>query len=119
MNVKEITMPIWKTLALAGAILAGGIGLAGGASASPLASGAMPAVQADGLVAKAWHYGRPHYGYGPRYRPYRPYRAYRYRAYPYRGYARPRVVCRTVVQTVRRPSGRLVTRPVQRCFRRY
>jgi hypothetical protein len=75
MNVKEITMPIWKTLALAGAILAGGIGLAGGASASPLASGAMPAVQADGLVAKAWHYGRPHYGYGPRYRPYRPYRA--------------------------------------------
>jgi len=110
-------MPSWKTLALAGAILAGGIGLAGGASASPLASGAMPAVQAEGgLVAKAWHYGRPHYGYGPRYRPYR---GYRYRAYPYRGYARPRVVCRTVLQTVRRPSGRLVTRPVQRCFRRF
>ena len=58
-------MPFWKTLALAGAILAGGIGLAGGASASPLASGAMPAVQADSLVAKAWHYGRPHYGYVP------------------------------------------------------
>jgi hypothetical protein len=113
-------MPSWKTLALAGAILAGGIGLAGGASASPLASGAMPAVQADSLVAKAWHYGRPHYGYGPRYRPYRGYRAYPYRAYPYRGYyARPRVVCRTVLRTVRRPSGRLVTQPVQRCVRRY
>jgi hypothetical protein len=111
-------MRFWKTLALAGAILAGGIGLAGGASASPFASGAMPAVQAEGgLVAKAWHYGRPHYGYGPRYRPYR---AYPYRAYPYRGYyARPRVVCRTVLQTVRRPSGRLVTQRVQRCFRRY
>src|SRR3712207_5638410 len=110
-------MPFWNPLALAGAILAGGIGLAGVASASPLASGAMPAVQADGLVVKAWHYGRPHYGYRPRY--YRPYRAYPYRAYPYRGYARPRVVCRTVLQTVRRPSGRLVTRPVQRCFRRF
>ena len=139
-------MRVVKTLAVVGALLAGMLGLGRSASATPLASGAMPAVQAEGgLVQKAYHWGRPHYSYRPAYRrvyrpyrpaygayrPYRPvygaYRPYRpvYRGYrPYRPVYRayrpyPRVVCRTTWRTFRTYYGRPVTRPVRTCFRRW
>jgi hypothetical protein len=103
-------------IAFAGAIAAGALGLAqGSASASPLASAALAAAKSEPtLVTKAYHYGRPHYGYrpgAPVYRGYRP---------AYRGYYRPgpRVVCRTHIRVVRTRYG-LVRRPVQVCTRRY
>ena len=100
-------MRFFKAIVFAGALAAGALGLAqGSASASPLASAAMAAGKCEPtLVTKAYHYGRPHYGYRP----------------AYRGYYRPgpRVVCRTHIRVVRTAYGRLVRRPVQVCARRY
>jgi hypothetical protein len=105
-------MHLFKAIAIAGAIVAGSLASAqGSASASPLVAGAMASAQTgSGPVKTAYHRGG-YYG-GPRvYRPVRPvYRAYR----PY-----PRVVCRTHLRTVRTAYGRLVTRPVQVCRRRF
>jgi hypothetical protein len=110
-------MRFFKAIVFAGALAVGALGLAQGrASASPLASAAMAAAKSEPtLVTKAYHYGRPHYGYRsvrPMYRGYRP---------AYRGSYRPgpRVVCRTHVRVVRTPYGRVVRRPVQVCTRRY
>jgi hypothetical protein len=105
---------------LIGAIAGGAATVASTASASPLAAGAMPAVQDQNpVVTKVWHRGRPHYGprryYGPRaYRPYRPAYGWRYGYRP-----RPRIVCRIRYRTVRTAYGRLVRRPVEICRRRW
>ncbi len=88
-------MKIVRVLAVAGAILAGGLSVSGTpASATPLRSDALAAAAAlnDSQVAYARHRGYRRY-YAPRrfYRPYRVYRPYRaYRPFVYR----PRVVCR-------------------------
>jgi hypothetical protein len=125
-------MRVLKTLAVVGALVAGALGLGGSASATPLASGAMPAVQGQaGAVVPVgyYHRGRPYYGYRrvyhrPVYRAYRPYRPVYYRPYR-RAYYRPvyrpypRVVCRTVWRSHRTYYGRIVTRPVRTCFRRW
>jgi hypothetical protein len=125
--LEEKTMRFLKLAALAGAIMAGGLGLSnGGVSASPLTSAAMPVARAEGsLVGKAADRGRAEYaqyryrrGYyrGPYYRGVRVYRPYR-RAYGvYRPY--PRLVCRTRIRLVRTAYGALVRRPVRVCVRR-
>lgn len=134
-------MRILKVAALAGAIVAGALGLSqGGATASPLASGAMPALQGEGgVVAKVYHRGwahgvnrrayrssrvvyRPVYRtYRTSYRPRRVYPAYRVQYRPiYRPYRAPsRVVCRVRNRYVRVGGGYFVRRPVRVCTRRY
>ena len=53
----ETTMRFMKAAAVIGTLVAGAFGLSGGASASPLAAGAMPAAKAgSGLVEKAQFY---------------------------------------------------------------
>ena len=95
-------MELFKTIAVAGAIVAGALGLSqSSASAAPFSAGAMSvaAVQ-GGLVSHVYHRGRPHY--------------------VERGYHRgPRIVCRTQIRTVRTAYGRLIRRPVEICTRRF
>jgi hypothetical protein len=106
-------MQLFKTIAVAGAILAGALGLSqGSASAAPFSAGAMPVVAVHGgLVSQVYHRGRPHYVERQFYRPPRPI---------YRGYHRgPRIVCRTQIRIVRTAYGRLIRRPVEICTRRF
>ena len=111
-------MRLLRIAALIGAVASGIAGVAGTASASPLAAGPVSAIQAENpLLTQVWHRGQPHYGprrhYGPRaYRPYRP----AYGRYGYR--PRPRVVCRVRHRTVRTAYG-LIRRPVEVCTRRW
>lgn len=97
-----------KIVALAGALVLAAFLSHGSVEASPLAAGPMAGVNSNnGLIDKAWHYGRPHY------------RPRRYYGRPYnRGY-RPRVVCRIEYRTVRTRYGRVVRRPVEVCRRRF
>jgi hypothetical protein len=103
-------MHLIKTAAMVSAIMFGALLAHGSATASSLATGTMAAAKSDdGLIRKAWHYGRPHY---------RSSRYYGRRNYRGRSY-RPRIVCRIQYRTVRTAYGRLVRRPVEVCRRRY
>jgi hypothetical protein len=120
-------MRLVRIAAVIGAMVAGVLGFSGSATASPLAAGAMPAAKAENaLVAKAFHWGEPHYGpraygrayrsdrgyyarpaYRPAYNPYRPAYYPRRRVYdPYRPvYVAPRPIYRGY-----RPAPRVVCR---------
>jgi hypothetical protein len=126
----EQPMRFLKAVAVVGTLVGGALGLSAAASASPLASTAMPAAQAgNGVVTKAQMYierrvyrprrvVRTYPAYRPVYRPYRrmvrPYPIYR----PVRGGWAPRIACRTRIRLVRTRYG-FVQRPVRVCIRRY
>lgn len=128
-------MRLMKVAALAGALVAGALGLStGGANASPLAAGAMPALAGEsGLVTKVYHRGWAHgvnrrayrsrVAYRPAYRTYRtsyrPRRVYPAYRVQYRPVYRPRVVCSVRSRYVRVRGGYFVRRPVRVCTRRY
>ncbi len=106
-------MRVLKFACVVGALLAGSVGIAGHAAASPPVAAAMPVAKAGhGLTVKAdYRYGHggyravsPRRPWGPAYRAYRPY---------------PRVVCHTRYRAVRTAYGAFRSRPVQVCTRRW
>lgn len=126
-------MRFLKFAALAGAILAGALGLS---SDRAVAATAEPAAPVDSaLASKAAYQGRvefsqyryrrvyPRRPYMRGVRVYRPYRSVVVRRYyrpvyrVYRPY--PRVVCRTRIRFVRTAFGGFVRRPVRICVRRW